>query len=87
MKLQLADLYFKRADCFMKMADRYNKPRYAKLAHENTAFILDEKNHLMADLVTEKHLYEQIKLLDTRVKQFIKERPNTVAINNNVSLK
>ena len=89
-RIQLADLYLKRADCYMKMAVRFNKQRYAKLATENTFFILNEKS-MMADVITEKILHDQVKLLDTKASQFIEDRVQTQSTaqreTTNVSLK
>lgn len=38
-RVKLFHLFLRRIQCYMKMADRYNKMRYAKLASEDCKFL------------------------------------------------
>ena len=43
LKLKLINLYIKRAQCYMKMAERFGKIRYAKLSIEDCSFLRENK--------------------------------------------
>ncbi len=42
-RVKLIKLFIRRAQCYMKMAERFGKTRYAKLANEDCSFLRDNK--------------------------------------------
>jgi hypothetical protein len=82
-RVKLIQLYTRRSECYMTMAERFNKLRYANLASDDAFFIL--KNPiLLADVQSDESLVKQIALVNKKSEDFIFNRktPKTTQSEN-----
>ena len=72
-KKNLAKLYVKRAQCYMQMAEKFKKLRYANMSTDDLNFILNETN-----LSKVKELFmSDLSLLHKKIEEFLnRQREN-----------
>lgn len=72
-RIKLAKLYVSRAQCYLQMAYKWDKMRYANLASDDCMFLLNDKN-LEKDLIAEGELVRSLHEVSAKSKLFIEQR-------------
>ena len=73
-RVKLIRVYTRRAECYMRMAERFNKMRYANLAWEDSIFVF-KNDILMADITADQEdLGMPIKIVNMKSEEFIANR-------------
>ena len=82
-RVTLIQVYTRRAECYMRMAERFNKMRYANLASDDTLFVL--KNDILLAVITGDFevLGKPIKIVKMKSDEFIATRD--VSTNNSAT--
>ena len=78
-RLCIYSLYIQRAQCYLFMALKFQKNRYAKLSLEDCEFLNPYKFDL--EKLENKILFDDLKRIENNAKQFIENRTNPVAAN------